>query len=121
MNSEYIIAPDTQKLDVLIEKGKGLIKMITLAPENEGALEFIKYACERGVYVSLGHTNATYDEAKKAVEAGVMAGKLVGAVSAVAGGKGGGRPDFAMAGAKDVSLVDKALDAAKPFILENLK
>ena len=70
MNPEYIIAPDTQKLDVLIEKGKGLIKMITLAPENEGALEFIKYACERGVYVSLGHTNATYDEAKKAVEAG---------------------------------------------------
>ena len=56
-----------------------------------------------------------------AVAAGVMAGKLVGAVSAVAGGKGGGRPDFAMAGAKDPAKVDAALAAAKPFVLENLK
>ncbi len=71
--------------------------------------------------VSENGANFAATAGKKAVEAGVMAGKLVGTVSAVAGGKGGGRPDFAMAGAKDVSLVDKALDAAKPFILENLK
>ena len=58
---------------------------------------------------------------KAAVAGGVMAGKLVGAVSAVAGGKGGGRPDFAMAGAKDSTKIDQALATAKPFVLEHLK
>ena len=58
---------------------------------------------------------------KTAVAHGIMAGKLVGAVSAVAGGKGGGRPDFAMAGAKELNLLDKALAVAKPFIFENMK
>ncbi len=49
---------------------------------------------------------------KVAQEKGVMSGKLVMAVAAVAGGKGGGRPDFAMAGAKDVSKVAEALASA---------
>lgn len=74
MNPEYIIAPDIEKLDLIIEKGKGLVKMITLAPENEGATELIKYASEKGLYVSMGHTNATYDEAKKGIEAGAKGG-----------------------------------------------
>ena len=44
-----------------------------------------------------------------AIAAGVKAGALVKAVAAVTGGNGGGKPDFAMAGAKDVSKVDEAL------------
>ena len=47
-----------------------------------------------------------------AVKAGAHAGKLVSAVAAVAGGKGGGRPDSAMAGAPDLSKIDEALDSA---------
>ena len=47
-----------------------------------------------------------------AVKAGAHAGKLVSAVAAVAGGKGGGRPDSAMAGAPDLSKVDEALASA---------
>ena len=47
-----------------------------------------------------------------AVKAGAHAGKLVSAVAAVAGGKGGGRPDSAMAGAPDLSKLDEALDSA---------
>ena len=47
-----------------------------------------------------------------AVKAGAHAGKRVSAVAAVAGGKGGGRPDSAMAGAPDLSKVDEALDSA---------
>ena len=47
-----------------------------------------------------------------AVKAGAHAGKLASAVAAVAGGKGGGRPDSAMAGAPDLSKVDEALDSA---------
>ncbi len=53
---------------------------------------------------------------KDAVAAGAHAGKLVGAVAAVTGGKGGGRPDNAMAGGKELSQVDEALAAAKDVL-----
>ena len=50
---------------------------------------------------------------KDAVAAGAHAGKLVGAVAAVTGGKGGGRPDGAMAGGRDIAKIDEALASAK--------
>ena len=58
---------------------------------------------------------------KDAVAAGAHAGKLVGAVAAVTGGKGGGRPDSAMAGGKEISKTDEALDAAKATLESMLK
>ncbi len=58
---------------------------------------------------------------KVAQEKGVMSGKLVMAVATVAGGKGGGKPDFAMAGAKDVSKVAEALDSATETVKGMLK
>ena len=48
-----------------------------------------------------------------AVKSGAHAGKLVSAAAAVAGGKGGGRPDSAMAGAPDLSKVDEALASVR--------
>ncbi len=48
---------------------------------------------------------------KDALAKGANAGKIVREVAAVTGGKGGGRPDSAMAGAGDISLVDKAAEA----------
>ena len=53
---------------------------------------------------------------KDAVAHGAHAGKLVGAVAAVTGGKGGGRPDNAMAGGRDASKVADALDSAKSIL-----
>ncbi len=50
---------------------------------------------------------------KDAVLRGAHAGKLVGTVSAAAGGKGGGRPDSAMAGGRDIAKIPEALAAAK--------
>ncbi len=58
---------------------------------------------------------------KEALDAGVMSGKVVAAVAAVAGGKGGGRPDFAMAGAKDVSKIAEALSSATDIVKSMLK
>ena len=58
---------------------------------------------------------------KDAVAAGAHAGKLVGAVAAVTGGKGGGRPDNAMAGGKDESKTLEALAAAKDILASQLK
>ncbi|MDD4699501.1 MAG: alanine--tRNA ligase [Oscillospiraceae bacterium] len=52
---------------------------------------------------------------------GVQSGKLVSAIAAIAGGKGGGRPDFAMAGVKDVSKINDALSSAGDLIIAMLK
>ena len=48
---------------------------------------------------------------KKAVESGVHAGNLVRCVAEITGGKGGGKPDMAMAGGKDVSKINEALES----------
>ncbi len=58
---------------------------------------------------------------KDAVAGGAHAGKLVGAVAAVTGGKGGGRPDNAMAGGKDADKIDEALASAKSVLEGMLK
>ena len=58
---------------------------------------------------------------KDAVSAGAHAGKLVGAVAAVTGGKGGGRPDGAMAGGRDLDKVDEALASAQATLSGMIK
>ena len=55
---------------------------------------------------------------KEAVAAGVKAGDLIRRISAIAGGKGGGKPDSAMGGGTDVSKLDTALASLKPFVEE---
>lgn len=57
---------------------------------------------------------------KEAVSKGVAAGKLVARVAALTGGKGGGRPDSAMAGVKDVSRLDAALMRVDDIVREFL-
>ncbi len=47
-----------------------------------------------------------------AVKSGAHAGKLLGAVAAVTGGKGGGRPDSATSGGRDITKIAEALEAA---------
>ena len=58
---------------------------------------------------------------KAAVAAGAHAGKLVGAIAATVGGKGGGRPDSAMAGGKEVAKTAEALAAAGDALAGMLK
>lgn len=71
--------------------------------------------------ISDGKLNFIATAGKEAVSKGAHAGKLVGAVAAAAGGKGGGRPDNAMAGGRDVNLVDAALSAAAPALAGMVK
>ena len=47
------------------------IKLVTLAPEEEGGLELAAYLKETGVIASMGHTDALYEEVLKGIEAGV--------------------------------------------------
>ncbi len=53
---------------------------------------------------------------KEAIDKGANAGKIVKEVAAVAGGKGGGRPDSAMAGIADISKIDEALAALEGIV-----
>ncbi len=57
---------------------------------------------------------------KEAVAAGIKAGELVKAVSAIAGGKGGGKPDSAMGGGTEVLKIDNALAIVDDFVAEKL-
>ncbi len=55
---------------------------------------------------------------KDAVKAGIKAGAAAKAVAQITGGNGGGKPEMAMAGAKDVSLVDAAIEKAFDIIMD---
>ena len=57
---------------------------------------------------------------KMAQEKGLKAGVLVKEISAIAGGKGGGKPDFAMAGLKDETRIDEALAVVKGIVEKQL-
>lgn len=67
---EFIRELSLTELKDLINIGKGTIKIVTIAPEKENALECIEYLREIGVNVSMGHTNATYKEAIEAIDRG---------------------------------------------------
>lgn len=69
-NPGYFSDPSIEVFDAWQKAAGGLIKKIALAPEREGAAEFVKHVTEQGVVVSLGHSDATLDEASKVVEAG---------------------------------------------------
>ena len=49
----------------------GVVKLITIAPENEGALEFIDLAVKQGVEFSIGHSGASYEQVIEAADHGV--------------------------------------------------
>ncbi len=67
---ENIRKPTVEEAKILVEEGKGKVKLITMAPELDGAEETIKYLREQNVVVSIGHTAATFEEAEKGVDWG---------------------------------------------------
>ncbi len=68
-NPKYIVNPDFAMFDALFEESGGYIKLVDIAPEQPGSLEFIRHVRGRCV-VSLAHTNADYDTAAAAFKAG---------------------------------------------------
>ncbi|MTD41743.1 N-acetylglucosamine-6-phosphate deacetylase [Erwinia sp. CPCC 100877] len=69
-NPSYFGDPDLTTFNEWQEASGGLIKKIALAPERKGVKEFVKAVTEEGVVVSLGHSDATLEQAAEAVEAG---------------------------------------------------
>ena len=68
-NPAYIMDPDADMFDRLNEASGGIVRIITIAPETEGAIEFTKRVSKTAV-VSIGHTTADYDTAMAAYDAG---------------------------------------------------
>lgn len=69
-NPAHMSDPKIDYLRQWKDLSDGLVNKIALAPEREGVEDFIKKANAMGVYVALGHSDATYDETTAAVEAG---------------------------------------------------
>lgn len=66
----HVRLPSWDEFCRLQEAAQGRIRLVTLAPELDGAIGFIERLFERGVVVALGHTAATGERIRAAVEAG---------------------------------------------------
>ena len=119
------------KLDAILGSGKQIGSVRFLAAkldENPNAARALcdKIKAEQPDTVALfavvsdGKLNFAACCGANAVKAGANAGTLCKQVSAICGGNGGGRPDSAMSGGKDLSKIDEALSAAESILASML-
>jgi N-acetylglucosamine-6-phosphate deacetylase len=66
----YLQPPSVKMFNQMWDAAAGHIRVLTIAPELEGALELISHAARRGVCVSMGHSNATLAQALAGIKAG---------------------------------------------------
>jgi N-acetylglucosamine-6-phosphate deacetylase len=66
--------PDPAELDAVLAAGEGAIRMVTLAPERSGGSAAIERFVDAGVVVALGHTDASYEQARQAISVGATVG-----------------------------------------------
>jgi N-acetylglucosamine-6-phosphate deacetylase len=67
---EMLLEPDVKTFTRLWEASQGKIRVMTIAPELQGALEVIAEAARLGVCVSIGHSDATLEQAQAGIKAG---------------------------------------------------
>ena len=95
--------PDPDLMLRIIETGDGLIKAMTIAPELPNADKIAKIADEYGIILLMGHTDASYDEAKAAIGMGIHhATHMYNAMSGI---------NHRNPGAAGCILMDKAISA----------
>ena len=90
-------------LDSAKDKGDNIVMVVAGKQVEKGT-------CSFGCYCG-----------KAAINCGAHAGNIVREVAAVAGGKGGGKPDSAMAGGKEIEKIDEALNACESIVKNILK
>jgi glucosamine-6-phosphate deaminase len=71
-NPKFIQEPSWELLEEFQKAAKGRIKLLTLAPELEGAIDLIKKCKKSGIHVAIGHSSTSYPKIKQAVEAGAL-------------------------------------------------
>jgi N-acetylglucosamine-6-phosphate deacetylase len=67
-HQDYIRPVDWEEIDALIAAGKGIVKVVALAPEKAGSV--VEKLVSRGIKVAMGHSNATYAETMAAIRQG---------------------------------------------------
>jgi N-acetylglucosamine-6-phosphate deacetylase len=67
---EYLVPPTLSRFERYWQASRGNIKVMTIAPEVEGAMEVIAEASRRGVCCSLGHSDSDLETARAAIAAG---------------------------------------------------
>jgi N-acetylglucosamine-6-phosphate deacetylase len=66
--------PERTELNRILTAGAGTIRMVTLAPERSGGIAAIERIVEAGVVAAIGHTEATLDQTRAAIDAGATVG-----------------------------------------------
>ncbi|MFJ7667028.1 N-acetylglucosamine-6-phosphate deacetylase [Lysinibacillus sp. NPDC097195] len=67
---EFIINPEIAVFEKWQQLAEGTIKLVTMAPEQQGGLELVSFLKQHGVVVSIGHSDAKFADVKKAITAG---------------------------------------------------
>jgi N-acetylglucosamine-6-phosphate deacetylase len=70
LDASSFLTPDENALKELIDGFEDIVKIITIAPELEGAPALIKHISDLGINASMGHSDATYSEAEEGFNAG---------------------------------------------------
>jgi N-acetylglucosamine-6-phosphate deacetylase len=76
-NPKYILSPNLDLVTKINQILTGLVKLITLAPEAEGAIGLISELKQRGWVISAGHTEAGYSTMERAMKVGLTGGRDV--------------------------------------------
>lgn len=92
-DARYIRKPEKELTDWLLEKGAGVLRILTVAPELEGSGQVARKAREAGVLLSVGHSDGRLEDVEQAVRDGyTMATHLYSSMSTIVRENGMRRP-----------------------------
>ena len=69
--AQHMLAPRNELFEDFYQAAGGTLRILTLAPEVDGTEAMMPHVLERGVLVGMGHTDANFEQAERAVELGV--------------------------------------------------
>ena len=70
-DARWLRPPNVREYEELFEASGGTVRQVTLAPELAGADELIRAVVDSGAVAAMGHTDATYEQARRAIDLGV--------------------------------------------------
>ncbi|AEF17928.1 N-acetylglucosamine-6-phosphate deacetylase [Thermoanaerobacterium xylanolyticum LX-11] len=70
-DDKFILKPTVENFTEICGEYMNIVKLVTIAPEVDGALELIRYLKEKNIVASVGHTDSTYDDVALGYKAGI--------------------------------------------------